>query len=281
MKKNVRIVAVIIAVVLMTAMVWLYGFGKLNFVGFASIEFERWQWLGIIAVALMVGMAKAGLSATVMLAVPLLATIISGKGSTGMMVSMFIVGDVFAVLFYKQNVNWTILKNLALWVIVGVLLGTVVGGYVPAEQFTYLVSGSVLICLILLVYMEVKKDTIHVPETMWFYALTGIACGLTSMIGNMAGPIFAVYLLAKRLDKKNYMGTVAVFFFMMNLIKLPLQIFFWHNITKDIMAGVVLMIPIILIGAFIGKYLIRIMNERVFKNVILIMTAITSIKLFF
>ena len=247
----------------------------------ASIGFSPWEWAGITIVALLVGLAKAGFSATVMLAVPLLASIVAGKGSTGMMVSMFIVGDVFAVLFYKQHADWKIVRKLSLWVVIGVVAGMIVGRYVNNDVFTYLISGSVLFCLVLLVYLEIKKDKIKVPEAHWFYGLTGIVCGFTSMVGNMAGPIFNVYLLARRMDKKNFMGTLSVFFFMMNLIKLPLQVFFWHNITTEIVATVGLMIPVILLGAFVGVKIIRVLNERLFRNVILVMTAVISIKLFF
>jgi hypothetical protein len=246
----------------------------------ASIGFSPWEWAGITLVALLVGFAKAGFSATVMLAVPLLASIVEGKGSTGMMVTMFIVGDVFAVLFYKQHADWKIVRKLSLWVVVGVVAGMLVGKYVNNDVFTYLISGSVLFCLVLLVYLEVKKDKVKVPEAHWFYSVTGIVCGFTSMVGNMAGPIFNVYLLARRMDKKKFMGTISVFFFMMNLIKLPLQIFFWHNIGVETVTFDALMIPAIVVGAAIGIMVAGKIPEKAYRVFVMVMTGVAAVMLF-
>jgi len=52
-----------------------------------------------------------------------------------------------------------------------------------------------------------------------------VLSGFASMIGNAAGPIFAIYLLALGFTKNNFIGANSWFFFMINLIKLPLQIF--------------------------------------------------------
>ncbi len=77
---------------------------------FSFVEFELWQWLVIIGVALLVGFARAGIHTVVMLGVPLMAMTVEGKGATGMMVSMFVVGDVIAVLYYKQHADWKIVQ---------------------------------------------------------------------------------------------------------------------------------------------------------------------------
>lgn len=47
--------------------------------------------------------------------------------------------------------------------------------------------------------------------------MTGMASGFATMIGNAAGPIFSLYLLAKGAKKNNYMGTFAWFFLIVNL----------------------------------------------------------------
>ena len=239
------------------------------------------QWLLLVAVAILVGLGKAGLNATVMLAVPLLTSIVSGKASSGMMLSMFIVADIIAVLLYIKHTQWNIIRSLAPWVVVGVFAGGVVGKLISDAVFGSLISVIALVCLALLILLEVKKDGLKVPERAWFYAFTGIVCGFTSMIGNLAGPIFAVYLLAKGFEKKNYVGTVAVFFFMMNLIKLPLQITMWNNFTLETLVTVLILIPFLIGGVFAGKKLIFVMNEKIFRTVILAMTALVSLKLLF
>ncbi len=142
-----------------------------------------------------------------------------------------------------------------------------------------IVSISVLICLALMIYGEVRKGNLAIPKKMWVHGLTGTACGFTSMIGNVAAPIFNIYLISMGFNKQNFIGTAAMFFFMTNLIKLPLQVFFWHNITSGILGVVLLMVPVILVGFIVGTRVIKILNENIFRHIVLAMTAIACIKL--
>ncbi len=60
--------------------------------------------------------------------------------------------------------------------------------------------------------------------------MMGLSGGFATMIGNSAGPVFNLYFLAMRLPKKEFIGTGAWLYFIMNLGKLPLQIFVWKTI---------------------------------------------------
>jgi hypothetical protein len=71
------------------------------------IHLSGWQYLTIALVALMVGMGKAGISGIVVVAVPILASILGGKESTGMMTMIFILGDFFAVSTYRRHAMWS------------------------------------------------------------------------------------------------------------------------------------------------------------------------------
>ena len=51
------------------------------------------------------------------------------------------------------------------------------------------------------------------------------------MIGNAAGPVMSVYLLSMRKEKMEYIGINAWNFLVVNLLKVPFQIFAWDNIT--------------------------------------------------
>ncbi|MZK52026.1 TSUP family transporter [Clostridium beijerinckii] len=100
------------------------------------------------------------------------------------------------------------------------------------------------------------------------------------MIGNAAGPIFSVYLLATGFKKNDFMGTTAWFFFIINLFKLPLQILFWHNIPIKTIFLTFSMVPAIAIGAVLGVLIIKKLNEKLFRSIILAVTAIAAIRLF-
>ena len=244
------------------------------------MDLNMTQGLTIIIVALIVGFSKTGIGGVTMLAIPILASVFGGKDSTGIMLPMLLVGDLFAVWYYRKSVEWKKVFQPLPWALVGIILGVVVGSYISDRTFLTLIGIIILICLGILVYSEMKGKNIKLPVEAWFYVLVGILSGFASMIGNAAGPIFGIYLLALGFKKNNFMGTNAWFFFIINLTKLPLQIFVWHNIGIRTMTMTIVVLPLIALGAILGYYILKKINEKIFRYIVIIMTAIAAIKLF-
>jgi len=249
----------------------------MNLTELLALPLEQWVW--IIIAAVLVGFSKTGISGAMMLVIPIVAAVFGGKESTGIILPMLLVGDFFAVKYYHRHADWKNIRQLLPWALIGLLCGVVVGSYINDQQFKVLIAISVLICLAILVYSEKKGDSLVVPNAMWFYALVGIACGFTSMIGNAAGPIFSIYLLAMAFKKNSFMGTAAWFFLIINATKVPLQVFFWHNITWQTLTLVIIVIPAIIVGAIAGIYVIKRINEKPFRYMIILMTGVAAVRL--
>lgn len=243
-----------------------------------NLSIEQWLW--IMVAAFFIGFSKTGISAFSMPAIPIIATVFGGKESTGVILPILLVGDVFALYYYNRHAKLNNIKKLLPSALIGIILGVIVGNYISDKQFKAVIAISVLICLITLIYTEKKGDNLKVPQNTFFYSLTGITCGFTSMIGNAAGPIFSVYLLATGFKKNDFMGTTAWFFFLINLFKLPLQVLFWHNIPIKTIFLTFSMVPAIAIGAVLGVLIIKKLNEKLFRSIILAVTAIAAIRLF-
>jgi uncharacterized membrane protein YfcA len=243
------------------------------------LDFNYFQWATIIIAALLVGFAKTGIGGVLMLAIPVLATAFGGKDSTGMLLPMLLIGDLFAVGYYRKGVEWKKVITPLPWALLGLALGTLVGNYISDRTFVILIGCIVLLCLAILVYTESKGKSFEVPKGGWFYILVGILSGFATMIGNAAGPIFSVYLLSLGFQKNNFMGTGAWFFLIINAIKLPLQVFIWHNIGPRSFMTAALMIPVITVGALLGYFILKKINEKYFRYLMIAMTAISAVRL--
>ena len=138
-----------------------------------------------------------------------------------------------------------------------------------------------MICVGLLIWIETKSGNFAVPEKAWFYALAGIASGFATMIGNAAGPIMSIYLVAMGYRKNNFLGTYAWFFLIINAIKVPIQVLLWHNITLNNAALAGIMIPAVALGAVLGAIIVKKINEKPFRYIVIGMTAIAAVRLFF
>lgn len=237
------------------------------------------QWAWIVIAAVLVGFSKTGISAVMMPVIPIVAMVFGGKESTGILLPMLIVGDIMALGYYKRHGNWDDIKKLLPWTLSGIILGVIVGKFVNDVQFKIFIAISIFICLFILIYTEIKGDKLKVPSGKWFYALTGVAAGFTSMIGNAAGPLFSVYLLAKGFKKDSFLGTTAWFFFIVNVSKVPLQVFFWNNISFKMIVLTIILIPAIVVGAVVGAKVVKKLNEKTFRYIIIVMTAVSAIRL--
>jgi uncharacterized protein len=246
-----------------------------------QLDMNPWHWFFIFVSAFLIGFSKTGVSGVMMLTIPMLAAVFGGKLSTGVILPMLMVGDVVAVIYYHHHADWRDILKLLPWTVMGLLIGVFVGDAINDRQFAILIAVSLLACLAVLVYLEQRSDAFQVPQSLWFWGLIGIVTGFTTMVGNAAGPIFVIYLLAMRIPKYQFLGITAWFFLVINLIKLPLQVFFWHNITLHSALTGVMAIPAILVGAILGAAVVRKLPERRFRNVIIGVTFLAAMRLFF
>ncbi len=244
-----------------------------------SLSPLEWSLVGLSG--LLIGMNKAGLLGTATAAIPIMAGIFGAQASVGVILPMLITADIVAVIHYRRHAEWGIVFRLLPWALVGIGFGVVVGDLIPESSFRMLLAIVVLAAVILLAYKEILHRDVHVPEKWWIAAVLGLLAGFATMVGNAAGPIATLYLLSMGLSKNQFIGTGAWFFFVVNILKVPLHIVFWETISMDTLAVNLFAVPVIVAGGFLGLYLVRFIKERPYRVFILVITAVMSIRLFF
>src|SRR5450432_53926 len=85
--------------------------------------FTTAQWLLAVLGAAGIGVAKSGFSGVSMLHVLIFAFLFGARDSTGVVLPMLIVGDVFAVLLFKQHARWEYIRRLLPPAMAGVIVG--------------------------------------------------------------------------------------------------------------------------------------------------------------
>lgn len=223
------------------------------------------------------GLSKTGLPGLGLVFVPLMALAFGAKVSTGVLLPILNLGDLFAVAYYRRHADVARLVRLLPWALVGLGAGVGVGASLPDAEFKRLLGVLVLVLLGLMIWQETRRDKESVPQGWWFPALAGLAAGFTTMVGNAAGPVMSLYLLAMRLPKNAFIGTSAWFFLIINLVKVPLQIVFWHNISWASFAVDLAVLPAIAAGAWLGLRLVGKIPERAFKVLVLSMTGLSAL----
>lgn len=240
-------------------------------------------WIISVLAAMMIGMSKTGLSGFGTLVVPVMAYAFGAMPSSGVVLPMLVMADIFGVIYYHRSAHWKTLLLILPWAVAGLIAGMVVGKNISAVTFKHLMAGMVLISIFVMLWQELRhnKSESKILNNKIVAAIFGIAGGFSTMIGNAAGPVMSVYLLSRKLPKNEYIGTAAWFFFVVNLTKLPLQIWIWHNITLQSFIFNLTLLPAIAAGAFLGIRIVRIIPEKPYRWFVIVVTITASVALFF
>ncbi len=225
---------------------------------------------------MLVGMSKVGVPGVSMLVVPTLAIIFGGKASTGILLPMLMMADIFGVSYYHRHAEWKYLWKLLPWAAIGVGIALWVGEVVSDVWFKNIIAILVFVCIALMLWKDRRKGANLFPDTWWFAASMGVLGGFATMIGNVAGPIFAIYLLAMHLPKNSFIGTGAWFFLIINFSKFPLHIFVWETISWRTLTLDLLLLPGIALGAFIGIQMVKRIGDSLYRTAVIVVTALSA-----
>ncbi len=201
------------------------------------------------------------------------------KASTGILLPLFVLGDILAVIFYNQNVQWKHLKEILPLMSLGVLIGVFMGRSFSHEWFNWASLTTIFVGVSALTWRESQKSP-DVPSNKWFSGAMGLLAGIVSMLGNLAGPLSMVYFLAVRLPKSQFIGTTAWLFLFINIFKLPFHLLVWETIdTRTLKLDSVLLLSAIF-GFVIGIKLVGRMSNKTYRILVLIATFAGVITMF-
>ncbi|MCC8088160.1 MAG: sulfite exporter TauE/SafE family protein [Rikenellaceae bacterium] len=237
------------------------------------------QWAVLFFCAVLIGMSKTGIQGIGTLVVPVLALVFGGKPSTGLLLPMLCLADLMAVVYYRKNAEWKYILRLLPAAIAGFALALAVDSYIPEKNFKLLLAFCIFIGLDVMFWSEKSGENDKIIKSGWYAPMFGILGGFTTMIGNAAGPVMAVYLLSVRLPKFAFVGTSAWFFMIVNYLKVPLQIFAWNNITWSSVAVDLLCIPFIFLGGLCGIWIVKKLPEKNYRALIIWLTVISTLLL--
>lgn len=237
-----------------------------------NYHLDQWQWGLAIISAVILGISKAGVSSISIITVTSLAYLFGSKTSTGVLLPMLIVADVFAVFWFKRHTQWHYLIRLLPWMAVGILLGVWLGRDIDERIFKKLMAAIILISVGVLFWQQ-RKTRDEVIHHWAFAGIMGLGAGFTTMVGNLAGGFSNVYFLSMRLPKDHFIGTAAWLFLLVNCFKLPFHIFSWKTITTDSLTINLALLPFLIAGFFAGLFIVKTMEEERYRQLILWLTA--------
>jgi uncharacterized protein len=248
----------------------------------AAMNLTVWQWTVLGVGAFLSGLSKTGIAGAAVLTVAIFANVLPARESTGALLPLLLCGDVFGVAFFRKHASWPHLWKLCPWVAVGVAAGYFALDRISNAQVQRMIGAILLVIVALSLWRRRHPDQANssVPHSWWFAAITGLLAGFTTMVANAAGPVMILYFLAIGLPKLAFVGTGAWFFMLVNAFKVPFSASLGLITSRSLLVDLVLLVPL-LPGALLGPVILKRINQKNFELMVLILTALATVRLIF
>ncbi|AVF04145.1 MULTISPECIES: sulfite exporter TauE/SafE family protein [Devosia] len=233
--------------------------------------------IAVIAV-LVVGLSKAGLLGGLgVVGVPLLTLVMAPREAAGMMLPVLLCMDAVAIWMYRKECDWILIRIMLPGAAIGTLLGWALWAVV-SDAVVLLMVGVVTLLFVLDAILPLRKKLEGLPPSKPWGVFWGGVAGFTSFISHTGGPPFQIYTLPRRLPPAVYAGTTAFFFAIVNTAKLVPYYFLGQLNVQNLTLSAALA-PIGVLGVFIGIYLVRRIDAKLFYRIAYWLVFLLALKL--
>ena len=233
-----------------------------------------------IPAVILMGLAKGGFSGVGQIAVPLMAVAVSPVQAAAILLPILLVQDAVGVWAFRKDWDAHILKVMVPGAAVGILAGYVLAARVSVSAV--LASLGVISILFALYQMWGRRRAAvppapQRPSTPLGFVL-GIASGFTSQIAHAGLPPFQMWVLRQKLPPATFIGTAALYFAILNWVKLPAYAALGQFTPENLLAALTLM-PVAIASTFAGVVLVKRVPAEGFYTVIYLLMIGVGIQL--
>lgn len=229
--------------------------------------------------ALCIGMSKAGFAGISMVSVVLLAEVYGAKESVGLALPLLIAADLIAYPAFLKHGSWAPVWRLLPAALIGLGLGWWMLGEISNELARSVIGGCVLLMVMIQMFRKIRPyQFLALAESRGFGLGAGVLGGFATMLANAAGPVIQLYLLTRQIPKMELIGIGARFFLLINLLKVPVNARL-ALITQESLWENAKLLPGVVIGIFIGKWLLGKVPQSVFEWMIVGFALLAGLRL--
>ena len=230
---------------------------------------------------LLTGISKGGLGAGAgMLSVPLMSIAISPTQAAAIMLPLLCAMDLVGLWGYRNAWDGRHLRMLVPASVVGIGFGALTFGWLP-EAAVRVIIGLIAVGFVGMRWYAARRRSPSRRERIpgpVAGAIWGAMSGYTSFVAHAGGPPLSVYLLPQKLDKTAFVGTIVVFFAVVNYVKLAPYWALGQFDSANLRTSLVLL-PLAPAGMALGFWLHRRIDPVLFFRICYGLLLVTGAKL--
>lgn len=237
-------------------------------------------YLFAIVAVILIGLAKGGFTGLGALGTPLMALGTDDPiRAAAILLPILIAQDVVAVAAFRRSWDGSVLAAMLPGAVAGIGLGWLLAAHISsAAVMAALGAISILFGLYRLAAERGGRIAASSSSPSWVGSLFGVAAGFTSQIAHAGGPPFQMWVMPKRLDRDIFVGTSAIFFAIVNWIKVPAYIALGQFTTENAIAAAVLL-PVAMLASLVGVKLVHKVATGRFYTIVYVLMIVAGAKL--
>lgn len=230
-----------------------------------------------VPAVLITGLSKSGFAAGFgSMATPLMALTLPAPQAAAIMLPLLVVMDATGLQQMWRDRDPALLRQLLPWGVLGVAAGALLFGLLPAKAVAGLLGLLTLGFLAQRLFFPPRRS--GGVARPWVGRGCAAASGVTSFVAHAGGPPIMAYLLPLKLEPRTMAGTMAVYFGVINAVKvLPyaaMGFLDWRNLFTSL-----LLVPLAPLGVWCGVWLVRRVDPTWFYRLAYTGMLLTGLKL--
>jgi len=239
---------------------------------------DIWFYALAAPAMLIAGISKGGFGGgVVVLAVPLMSLMIPPQQAAAVMLPILMVMDAITVWVYRRSWDRGHLAVILPAAVIGIGLGWVGFGLLDVAMVKLLL-GAIALAFSLDYWFKFRpKRAPQGPDKIRGGFWAALA-GFTSFVAHAGGPPLNVYMLQQGLEKRVFVGTLAMFFAGVNWMKLVPYAMLGQLNGGNLMTSLILL-PLAPLGIWLGLWMQKRVPDRAFYKICYALLFATGCKL--
>ncbi len=227
---------------------------------------DPWFYIAAIPAMVILGLSKGGFTVLGLLAVPIMALVISPVQAAGITLPILVLSDVVAVVSYRRVYDLTTIKIVLPGAMIGIAIGWATAAWV-AEHHIRLIVGVVSVLFALNHWFRHRLRQQPSGPNVAKGGFWGMVTGFTSFVSHAGGPPFQMYAVPLRLAPRVFAGTSVILFAIINAVKLVPYFMLGQFDATNLTTSAVLL-PISIPATFLGVWLVRRLEMELFYRIV-------------
>ena len=196
---------------------------------------------------------------------PLLLPILDLTIIVPIIMPLVLINDYIIAIENKQYLKPDKILPIAGSAILGIPLGIIILSNLDMYVLKIIISIIILIAALFLF----TGKTITIKRERLTSMFAGFFSGILVSTSGLSGPPITIFLINQKWEKLDFRNNLALYFSIIDTVTV-ISLIISGFITRDTLLANLFLIPSVLIGYFIGKNILPIINQQLFRQIIIV-----------